>query len=214
MKTQHLLFCLLSVIVLTNVANAGDINYGKETPTSEAIIKQFSSKSPTSNVAEDADAPTDIKSGEHRMIDMGNLKSLSHNKPKPQQKPNPVAAKRNNDTHNVTASASVEIKFGYDSAELTAEAKQQLNPFGEAVASEKLQNKKFIVEGHTDAIGGDAHNIPLSEERAAAVKRFFVENYHIDASRIEIVGKGSNGLLDPSNPDSEVNRRVRIIAIQ
>ena len=106
----------------------------------------------------------------------------------------------------------MEILFGYNSAELTDAAKEHLKPVGEALASEKLQNLDFVVEGHTDAIGGYAYNKNLSEERAASVKRFLVDTFHIEPSRIQIIGKGKSDLLDPKNPDSEVNRRVRIIA--
>jgi outer membrane protein OmpA-like peptidoglycan-associated protein len=106
----------------------------------------------------------------------------------------------------------MEIFFGYKSAELTDLAKDYLKPVGEAMASEKLQNLDFVVEGHTDAVGGYAYNLNLSEERAASVKRFLVDTFHIEPYRIQIIGKGKSDLLDPKSPESEVNRRVKIIA--
>jgi OmpA-OmpF porin, OOP family len=108
----------------------------------------------------------------------------------------------------------MQILFGYNSAELTDTAQDQLKPVGEALASQKLQNLGFVVEGHTDAIGGYDCNKNLSEERAASVKQFLVDMYHIDPSRIQIIGKGKSNLFDPKNPASEVNRRVRIITIK
>ena len=80
------------------------------------------------------------------------------------------------------------------------------------MVSDELHNLDFVVEGHTDAIGGYAYNKKLSEERAKSVKNFLVNQFHIEPSRIRIIGKGKTDLLDPKNPESEVNRRVRIVA--
>ena len=38
MKTQHLLFCLIGAMALTNVANA-EVNFGKKVPTADDVIK-------------------------------------------------------------------------------------------------------------------------------------------------------------------------------
>jgi outer membrane protein OmpA-like peptidoglycan-associated protein len=107
---------------------------------------------------------------------------------------------------------SMEIVFDHNSAKLTDTAKEQLAPLGEALASEDLKEQSFIVEGHTDAVGGQAYNKTLSEQRAASVKDFLVSNFKVQSDHIEIIGKGKEGLLDPKNPDSEVNRRVRFVA--
>jgi outer membrane protein OmpA-like peptidoglycan-associated protein len=112
------------------------------------------------------------------------------------------------------AALSVELIFGYNSAELTDSAKQQLKPIGEALSSGKLQILNFVIEGHTDAVGSQTYNKTLSEQRAASVKQFLVDIYKLDEAHIQVIGKGKTDLLDPNNPDSEVNRRVRIIAIK
>ena len=67
-------------------------------------------------------------------------------------------------------------------------------------------------EGHTDAVGSEVYNNKLSDERAASVKEYLVNKFGISAKQISASGKGKSGLLDPSHPDSEVNRRVRIVA--
>ena len=61
-------------------------------------------------------------------------------------------------------------------------------------------------------MGGQAYNKTLSEERAASVKQFLVNGFNLDPTHIQIIGKGKSDLLDPNNPASEKNRRVRIIA--
>ena len=70
---------------------------------------------------------------------------------------------------------------------------------------------KFSLEGHTDSTGADALNQKLSEERAAAVKNFLVEN-GIDASRLSSKGFGESMPVD-SNKTSKGkanNRRVEV----
>jgi outer membrane protein OmpA-like peptidoglycan-associated protein len=70
---------------------------------------------------------------------------------------------------------------------------------------------KFSLEGHTDSTGADALNQKLSEERAAAVKNFLVEN-GIDASRLSSKGFGESMPVD-SNKTAKGkanNRRVEV----
>ena len=202
MKAQHLLFSLLGIMALTKIAYAEEINFGKSKPSTSQVIDAL-------KPAADSDYEGDIDQiGKSRSIDMSDLNATPKSNKKKLKKTIHQAVQK----ANTEAALSMEILFGYKSAELTEMAKDQLNPVGEALASEKLQNLHFVVEGHTDAIGGTAYNKTLSEERADSVKRFLVDNYHIEPSRIQIIGKGKSDLLDPKNPDSEVNRRVRIIA--
>jgi outer membrane protein OmpA-like peptidoglycan-associated protein len=205
MKKQHLLFCLLGVIGLTKIAHADEINFGKKTPSSSQVIEALTpGKSNSDANPDDADYEGDIKHGtKTRSIDMSGLKAT------PKSSTPKTLLKAATET-----ALSMEIVFGYNSAELTAEAKEQLKPVGEALASGKLSNLGFIVEGHTDAIGGQSYNKSLSEERAASVKYFLVNAFNIKSTSIQVVGKGKNDLLDPIHPDSEVNRRVRIIAVK
>jgi outer membrane protein OmpA-like peptidoglycan-associated protein len=108
---------------------------------------------------------------------------------------------------------SLQVLFNYNSATLSDQAKVQLDPVGKALASGELKDLKFRIEGHTDAVGSDDYNVDLSRRRAEAVKAFLVEKYALSASAIEIEGVGKSGLADPSNPGSEVNRRVRIVSV-
>jgi outer membrane protein OmpA-like peptidoglycan-associated protein len=70
---------------------------------------------------------------------------------------------------------------------------------------------KFSLEGHTDNTGSDVLNQKLSEERAAAVKNFLVEN-GVDASRLSSKGFGESAPID-SNKTAKGkanNRRVEV----
>jgi OOP family OmpA-OmpF porin len=66
-----------------------------------------------------------------------------------------------------------------------------------------------LVAGHTDAKGNARYNKQLSLRRAESVKRFLVAN-GLEASRLDIVGYGSEQLLTPDQPEDAQNRRVEI----
>ena len=70
---------------------------------------------------------------------------------------------------------------------------------------------KFSIEGHTDSDGKDASNLKLSQDRAAAVKNYLVDN-GIDASRLTSEGFGEAKPID-SNKTAKGkanNRRVEV----
>ncbi|MDD5461275.1 MAG: OmpA family protein [Methylococcales bacterium] len=202
MKAQHLLLCLFGTMALARIVYADEINFGRNTPSADQVIEALKP------AAEAGDDNYEGQIGKSRSIDMSNLEANPKiNKKKIKKTFNKALQKANTES-----AISMGIFFGYDSAELTEIAKTQLKPVGEALASDKLQNLDFIVEGHTDAVGSQAYNKNLSEERAKSVKRYLVDTFHIEPSRIQILGKGKTDLLDSKNPESEVNRRVRIIA--
>ncbi len=70
---------------------------------------------------------------------------------------------------------------------------------------------KFSIEGHTDSTGGKALNQRLSEERAAAVKDFLIEN-GVEANRLSSAGFGPDKPIDTNNTAAgrANNRRVEI----
>ena len=109
------------------------------------------------------------------------------------------------------AAAALDIKFAFNSAQLTPEAKTVLDQLGTALQSAQLANYTFRVEGHTDAKGADDRNMALSEQRAKAVRDYLVTTYKVPAEKLEVVGKGEAQLLDPARPEDGVNRRVEVI---
>jgi outer membrane protein OmpA-like peptidoglycan-associated protein len=194
MKAQQIGLLILSFgIVLAN-AHADEENFGKSTPDHEKIIELF--KGDGDNVVDDGESPG-IRTRGLNIIDSG--------KSKPQHKPvTPVMAEK---------AISMEVLFDYDSATLTTEAKHQLGPVGQALASDDLKGMTFRIEGHTDIIGGDQYNLELSRRRAQAVKDFLTQQYGLASVSIEIVGKGESDLADAKHPTSEANRRVRIVRL-
>ncbi len=110
-------------------------------------------------------------------------------------------------------SISMEINFAYDSAELTQQSIEQLNPLGQALQSPELAGLAFMLEGHTDSTGPEDYNMLLSQRRAQAVGQFLYEYYGVNPSDLNLIGRGETALLDQSNPTSGVNRRVTITTL-
>lgn len=66
---------------------------------------------------------------------------------------------------------------------------------------------RFVLEGHTDAVGSDVYDLELSERRARAVRRYLLEPYRIAPERMTTIGKGERELLLPERPTAAQNRR-------
>jgi outer membrane protein OmpA-like peptidoglycan-associated protein len=71
---------------------------------------------------------------------------------------------------------------------------------------------KLVVEGHTDALASEAHNLQLSQARAASVVAFLVSR-GIGLSRLEAKGLGeSQPVADNATELGRArNRRVELV---
>lgn len=69
--------------------------------------------------------------------------------------------------------------------------------------------------GHTDSDGDDAKNLDLSKRRADSVKNELAKSFGIDASRLEIDGKGESQPVAPNDSPANkaLNRRVEFIKL-
>jgi len=103
------------------------------------------------------------------------------------------------------------IQFEFGSAKLKPESVETLRNLGNALNQGLRDQKLFVIEGHTDAVGARAYNIELSRMRAQAVKDFLVNEMAVDASRLEVVGKGSAEPANRRNPYASENRRVVVV---
>jgi outer membrane protein OmpA-like peptidoglycan-associated protein len=108
-------------------------------------------------------------------------------------------------------SIDLEINFEYNAAGIGPKAMPQVTALGQALSSDELKGRTFMVAGHTDAKGGETYNQGLSERRAEAVKRFLSEKYGIDPSRLVTAGYGKTELKNSADPLSGENRRVQVI---
>lgn len=111
----------------------------------------------------------------------------------------------------VKAAAFGSIQFEFNSFDLTAQSRATLDTVAQVLTDSRLQNQAFIIEGHTDAVGGDSYNQTLSERRAQAVVSYLVTNHSIPASRLKWRGRGESQPFMPSDPAAAINRRVVIL---
>jgi outer membrane protein OmpA-like peptidoglycan-associated protein len=101
---------------------------------------------------------------------------------------------------------------------LFASAKSTLLPNAQAKlasvadALKDLDDRKIVVEGHTDSQGADAFNQELSRSRAQSVRDYLVSR-GVPADRIRAEGFGSSRpVAENGNPEGRANnRRVEII---
>ncbi|MGH8511625.1 MAG: OmpA family protein [Gammaproteobacteria bacterium] len=109
---------------------------------------------------------------------------------------------------------SIQVNFEYDSYRLTPEAKIVLNNLAEAMQDKALKDNRFLIEGHTDAVGSAEYNQSLSARRAESVRNFLASSLGVDANRLKTTGRGEEELLDKGHPGSGVNRRVQVVNLQ
>lgn len=105
------------------------------------------------------------------------------------------------------------INFEYNSALLSQDARITLDRLAAALQDDRLIEWEFLIGGHTDAVGGDAFNLGLSERRAMAVKRYLVNVRGISEQRLIEKGFGERRLMNASAPEDGVNRRVQITTL-
>ena len=101
------------------------------------------------------------------------------------------------------------VKFEFDSAILTPEAKAILDRVSETLRA--YPNVNVELGGHTDSIGSAAYNLGLSERRSIAVKEYLVSK-GIPAKRMTPVGYGVSRPIADNALESgrEENRRVEL----
>lgn len=106
------------------------------------------------------------------------------------------------------------VRFAFDSAELTPEARASLDRVARVLQSEVMSNSTIAVEGHADAKGSAAYNLALSRARAAAVANYLNQVHGIPAWRLEASGLGESQPYNPADPQDAANRRVEFINLQ
>lgn len=93
------------------------------------------------------------------------------------------------------------ILFGFDSYELTPEAKENIRNMSETL--QKYPDTNILIEGHTDNVGKENYNQRLSERRASAVSDY-AAGLGVDRSRIQTTGYGEEQPV--ADNDTEANR--------
>ncbi|NRF70173.1 OmpA family protein [Aquincola sp. S2] len=110
-------------------------------------------------------------------------------------------------------SASMQVGFDFGSAEVISRDVVKIDRLAEALKSDSLREYKYLVIGHTDAVGPLPLNMQLSRDRAASVVNH-LKRQGVAAERIVFEGRGPNELLNPRQPDAAENRRVEVRLMQ
>lgn len=104
------------------------------------------------------------------------------------------------------------IYFDTDKADIKPSSEPALTEI--ATMLKKDNALKLYVVGHTDGVGQFAHNVRLSQDRAAAVVKSLTSQHGIDAARLVPFGCGPTvPVASNANEDGRAkNRRVELVA--
>jgi outer membrane protein OmpA-like peptidoglycan-associated protein len=106
-----------------------------------------------------------------------------------------------------------QIHFAFNRAVIRPES----FPVLDAVAQVLKDNPKIVIEvqGHTDNVGGNSVNKPLSQQRAEACRKYLIEK-GIGSNRLTAVGYGSDRPLVPNTEERNraLNRRVQFVRME
>jgi len=101
------------------------------------------------------------------------------------------------------------IYFEFDKSDLSAQAKEKLDVFAQAIIGKDLDIK---VDGHTDWIAEEAYNVSLSIRRAEAVANYLIGK-GMEANRITTMGYGEArpASTNDTAEGRRLNRRTEVV---
>ena len=102
----------------------------------------------------------------------------------------------------------LDVKFDFDKADVKQDSYSDIENLAEFM--KQYPQTATTVEGHTDSTGNAAYNQKLSERRAAAVRDTLVNQYGVEADRVNAVGYGKDRPVadNATNEGRAINRRV------
>lgn len=101
------------------------------------------------------------------------------------------------------------VNFAFDSAELTPEAKKNLDAVAEIF--NEFPDTDLMIEGHTDSVGDENYNLKLSKRRAESVVAY-IKSKGVAGSRfkVEAFGETRPRFDNATKEGQSKNRRVEI----
>ncbi len=108
-----------------------------------------------------------------------------------------------------------QVRFGFDKAGLSDEAKAALDTFASPIVGDN-QNVYIEIQGHTDSVGSETYNEELGLERAEAVRRYLNMQHKIPLHRMSVISYGETAPVGTNdNRDSRArNRRVVLVVLR
>ena len=116
----------------------------------------------------------------------------------------------------VRPALNLPVNFDFDRADLNPAGYRQVIELGRALKNVKINQRSFLLVGHTDKRGIVIYNQVLSEKRAATVRIELEKQFPSLVGRLQTEGRGETELLydGDSEVDHMLNRRVKVILIQ
>ena len=106
------------------------------------------------------------------------------------------------------------VKFGFDQATLSDEAKAALDTFADKLRADN-QNVYIEIQGHTDNVGGEAYNLKLGEMRAESTRRY-LSTKGVPLHRMAVIAYGESEPVtdNSSRAGRSQNRRVVLVVLK
>lgn len=108
-----------------------------------------------------------------------------------------------------------EVKFGFESSNLSDEAKGAIDTFAEKL---KMENQGVYIEiqGHTDSSGSESYNEKLGLDRAEAVMRHLNQAHDFPLHRMNVISYGESEPIadNGSREGRSQNRRVTLVVLR
>lgn len=104
------------------------------------------------------------------------------------------------------------INFAFASAEIPRSEFGKVRDIADALKqlTGRRRGARFLIEGHTDAVGSRESNQVLSERRADSLKRVLTREFGVSSRILETVGYGEDYLLINTPNEDWRNRRVTL----
>ncbi|TXB69392.1 OmpA family protein [Paracoccus aurantiacus] len=104
------------------------------------------------------------------------------------------------------------ITFDSGSAAINPDQARQLATLGTVLEGAIRDNPReiFLIEGHTDAVGGAAFNLALSDRRAESVALALSEYFDVPPENLVVQGYGEEYLKVPTLDSERDNRRASV----
>jgi outer membrane protein OmpA-like peptidoglycan-associated protein len=121
--------------------------------------------------------------------------------------------KRRPDLRRAAPSIDIQaINFATGSAEIPRSEYRKVLQIARAMEQilRRRPSVRFLIEGHTDAVGSAMSNQILSERRAASLRIVLAREFGIPPRLLETVGYGEEFLLVPTEAPEWRNRRVTL----
>ena len=107
------------------------------------------------------------------------------------------------------------VKFGFDQAKIPPEAAQALDDLASKVKG--MDKTVYIeIEGHTDSIGSEEHNLKLGDKRAGSVLNYLHEKGGLPLHAMSVISYGESQPVAENNTREgrAQNRRVVVRVLE